>query len=49
MPEIENNRIVETPDEARGATTGHGARYVLLLSTIAGVIVVAAVFIWFFA
>ena len=48
MPEVENDHIVETPDEARAAVTGHGARYVLAFSTIGGAVAVLAVFLWFF-
>ena len=47
MPHVENDRIVETADEARAGTTGHGARYVLAISTVLSVIVVAGAFIWF--
>ena len=49
MPEIEDDTIVETPDEARAGVTGHGARHVLAVSTIGGAVAVLAVFLWFFA
>ncbi len=48
MPEVENGRIVETPTEARAATTGQGLRYVLAFSTIGGAVVFLAVFLYFF-
>ncbi len=48
MAEIENDHIVGTPDEARAGVTGHGARYVLIFSTIGGAVAVLAVFLWFF-
>lgn len=35
MPHVENNRIVESADEARAGVTGHNVRYVLLISTLA--------------
>ena len=38
MPRVENNRIVETPTEARAGATGHNVRYVVGFGT-AGVIV----------
>ena len=49
MPEVENDHIVETPTEARAGVTGHGGRHVLAFSTIAGIVGVLAVFLWFFA
>ena len=48
MPEVENDHIVETPTEARAGATGLGGRYVLAFSTIASVIVVVGLFLWFF-
>jgi hypothetical protein len=48
MPEIENDHVVETPEEARAGVTGHGVRQVLAFSTIGGAIAVLAVFLWFF-
>ena len=42
MPHVENNQIVETATEARGARPGRPVLYVLLAST-AGVIVLLAV------
>jgi hypothetical protein len=42
MPHVENNQIVETATEARGARPGRPVLYVLLAS-MAGVIVLFAV------
>jgi hypothetical protein len=49
MPELENDHIVETPNEARAGVTGHGARYVLGFSTVGIVVLFAAVFLYYFA
>lgn len=55
MPQIERDyvagreRIVETPDEARAAETGHGVRYVLAIGTAAVVLLFAVVYLFFFA
>ncbi|MGB9657911.1 MAG: hypothetical protein WCB75_22245, partial [Pseudolabrys sp.] len=38
MPHIENDRIVESADEARAGVTGHNVRYVLLISTLAVIV-----------
>jgi hypothetical protein len=38
MPQVENDKIVETATEARGAVTGHNVNYVLLISTIAVIV-----------
>lgn len=54
MPEIEREpiagreRIVETPDEARAAETGHGVRYVLAIGTAAAVLLFGVVYVFFF-
>ena len=48
MTEIENDHIVQTPNEARSGVTGHGVRYVLATSTIGGAVAVLAVLAWFF-
>jgi hypothetical protein len=47
MPQVENNRIVETPTEARAGTTGHGVRYVLSFGTV-GVAVLFVIVYWYF-
>jgi hypothetical protein len=49
MATRENNRIVETPIEARGGVTGHKARFVLFFSTALVVVLFAGVFLYFFA
>jgi hypothetical protein len=38
MPQVENDKIVETATEARGAVTGQNVNYVLLVSTIAVIV-----------
>jgi hypothetical protein len=48
MPEVENDHVVETPTEARAGVTGHGARYVLAVSTIGVVVIFAVVYLVFF-
>jgi len=45
MPTVEDNRIVETPTEARQGETGHGVRYVLGIGVVA--LIVAFAVIWF--
>jgi hypothetical protein len=49
MATRENNRIVETPVEARAGVTGHKARYVLITSTALVVVLFAAIYLYFFA
>jgi hypothetical protein len=49
MPHVEQDHIVETPTEARGATTGHGARKVLYWGTGGVVVLFVIVFLFFFA
>jgi hypothetical protein len=44
MPTVENNRIVETPTEARAGETGHGVRYVLGIGVVA--LIVAFAILW---
>lgn len=48
MPQTEGNHVVETPNEARGGTTGHNVRYVLTLSTIGVAVLFVAVYLYFF-
>ena len=38
MPDVENDRIVETTNKARAAVTGHNVQYVLLISTLAVIV-----------
>lgn len=45
MPRIEDNRIVESATEARGAVTGHNVRYVLLVGTLAVIILFAIAYV----
>lgn len=49
MPDIEHNQVVETPNEARGATTGQNVRYVLAASTLGIAVLFVAVYLYFFA
>lgn len=49
MPRVENDRIVETPAEARAGVTGHNVRYVLMASTVAVVVLFLAVYLFFFS
>lgn len=44
MPRVEDNRIVESATEARGAVTGHNVRYVLAISTLAVIVLFAIVY-----
>jgi hypothetical protein len=37
-PHVENDRIVESTNEARAAVTGHNVQYVLLISTLAVIV-----------
>jgi hypothetical protein len=41
MPQIEKGRISESTTEARAAVTGHNARYVLLIGTLAVIVLFA--------
>ena len=44
MPEFENNRVVETPTEARAGTIGHNVRTVLIVGTLAVIVAFAVVY-----
>jgi hypothetical protein len=46
MPRVEDNRIVESTTEARGAVTGHNVRYVLVISTLAVIVLLAVVYLF---
>jgi hypothetical protein len=37
MPHVENDRIVESTNEARAAVTGQNVNYILLISTLAAI------------
>ncbi len=41
--------IVETTTEARQGVTGHGARYVLIISTVAVIVAFVVIYVAFFA
>lgn len=45
MPHIENDRIVESTNEARAAVTGHNVRYVLLIGTLAVIVLFAVAYL----
>lgn len=49
MPETQNDRIVETPIEARAGVTGHNARYVLAFGTAGAIALFAIVFLYYFS
>jgi hypothetical protein len=46
MPRVDDNRIVESATEARGAVTGHNVRYVLAISTLAVIVLFAVVYLF---
>ena len=45
MPQIENNRIVESTNEARAGVTGHNVRYVLLIGTLVVIVLFAVAYV----
>ena len=45
MPQVENDKIVESATEARGAVTGHNVQYVLLISTLAVIVLFAVAYL----
>jgi hypothetical protein len=45
MPHVEDDRIVESTNEARAAVTGHNVRYVLLVSTLAAIVLIAVAYV----
>lgn len=48
MPTVENNRIVETPTEARAGATGHGVRWVLGIGVVAVIFAFAIIYLVYF-
>ena len=48
MPTVENNRVVETPTEARAGVTGHNVRYVLGISVVVLIVAFAIVYLVYF-
>ena len=44
MPRVENDHVVESTAEARGAVTGHNVRYVLVFSTVSVIVLFAVVY-----
>ena len=45
MPHVDNNRIVESTNDARAGVTGHNVRYVLLIGTLAVIVLFAVAYI----
>ena len=45
MPHVENDRIVESTNEARAAVTGQNVNYVLLISTVAVIVLLAVAYL----
>jgi hypothetical protein len=45
MPHVENDRIVESTNEARAGVTGHNVNYVLLISTVAVIVLLAVAYL----
>ena len=48
MPTVENNRVVETPTEARAGETGHNVRIVLGVSVVVLIVAFAIVYLVYF-
>jgi len=44
MPHIENDQIVESTTEARAGVTGQNVNYVLVVSTLAAIILLAVAY-----
>jgi hypothetical protein len=49
MPEVENDRIVRTTQEARAGETGDGVRYMLVAGTVGVAVLFVGVYLYFFA
>jgi hypothetical protein len=45
MPHVEDNRVVETTNEARAGVTGHNVRYVLLIGLVAVILLFVAAYL----
>lgn len=45
MPHVEEDRIVESTNEARAAVAGHNVRYILLISTLAIIVLFAVAYL----
>lgn len=48
MPDLENDRIEKTADEARAGETGHGLRYMLVIGTVGVAVLFVGVYLYFF-
>jgi hypothetical protein len=45
MPHVEDNRVVETTNEARAGVTGPNVRYVLLIGLVAVILLFVAAYL----
>ncbi|HEX3340143.1 MAG TPA: hypothetical protein VHT68_13350 [Pseudolabrys sp.] len=45
MPHVENDRVVETTNEAHAGVTGHNVRYVLLIGLVAVILLFVAAYL----
>jgi hypothetical protein len=45
VPKVENDKIVESATEARGAVTAQNVNYVLLISTVAVIVLFAIAYL----
>jgi len=45
MPQVENDKIIESATEARAAVTGQNVNYVLLISTLAVIVLFAVAYL----
>jgi hypothetical protein len=45
MPHVENDRIVESTNEARAGVTGQNVNWVLLISTVAVIVLLAVAYL----
>jgi hypothetical protein len=48
MAKVEDDRIVETTDEARAGATGQNVRYVLAFSTVGVAVLFVLVYLYYF-
>lgn len=46
MPQVENNRVVETTTEARASVTGHHVRTVLIFGIATAIVLFALAYWW---
>ena len=48
MTKVEDDHMVETTEDVRAGTTGQNMRYVLAFSTVAVVVLLVLVYLYFF-